>query len=348
MSIMANYWAAKGWQVTLLTFDDRRENPFFELHKEVVRIPLNIMGASENAFRGVANNWKRLFALRKAVRNSEPDAVVSFMDTVNILTLLATLGMNMPVIVSERTDPASHRIGKARSFLRTRIYPRAAGLVVQSQDVFSFFSRRIRCHAHVIPNPVIAPPITTKTDRPSGSKHIVAMGRLGEEKGFDLLLQAFAQLAPRHPDWSLIIWGEGEQRVKLEELRDSFDLRERVRFPGRTREPHEKLREAGLFVLPSRYEGFPNALCEAMACGLPVISFDCPSGPRNIIRNNVDGLLVPAGDVGALALAMEQLMSDELKCRRLAARAPEVIDRFGLEKVMGMWNKVLNLAGLKS
>ncbi|PYL01454.1 MAG: glycosyltransferase family 4 protein, partial [Verrucomicrobia bacterium] len=321
MSIMANFWVRRDWPVTLLTFDDGSEKPFFNLDPQIIRIPLNVMGLSGNPFQGVANNWKRLLALRTAVRKSEPDAVLSFMDTVNVLTLLATVGLKTPVIVAERTDPASHPIGKTWNLLRRWIYPLAAGLVVQSHDVLSFVSQRIRRRAHVIPNPAIAPPITTKADRPGGSKQIVAMGRLGEEKGFDLLLNAFARIASRYPDWSLIVWGEGEQRAKLEELRDKLGLHQKVRLPGRTREPLDKLREAAFFVLPSRYEGFPNAVCEAMACGLPVISFDCPSGPRNIIRNNVDGLLVRAGDIGALASAMEKLILDELERKRLSARA---------------------------
>jgi glycosyltransferase involved in cell wall biosynthesis len=167
---------------------------------------------------------------------------------------------------------------------------------------------------------------------------------LQPEKGHERLLQAFATLAPRHPTWTLTIYGEGPERPRLEAAIATLGLGERVFLPGATTEPFARLAEADLFVLSSTYEGFPNALCEAMAVGLPVVSFDCPSGPAELITHSVDGLLVPPGDVGGLAAALDRLMGAPTERAQLGARAREVRERLTLPAILAMWDDVLQPA----
>lgn len=343
MSTMANYWAGKGWEITLLTFDNGIVPPFYDLDSRICHIPLGLAGESPNLITAIWNNLQRIRTLRTGIYNSKPDVVISFMNITNAIALLATRGLNIPVVVSERIDPARYPIGRIWEQMRQWTYPFADRIVVQTKGTLNYFSSKLQARTCTIPNPVLLQlKVKEPSDKLLGERSLIAMGRLDKQKGFDLLLQAFAQLKARYPEWTLMILGEGALRSELESLRNQLGLTERVHFLGQVKNPSKFLKQADLFILSSRFEGFPNALCEAMACGLPVISTDCPSGPREIVRHDLDGILVPNEDVLALAAAMERLMSDEGYRKRLAARAPEVVERFTLEKVMGMWEAVIS------
>jgi glycosyltransferase involved in cell wall biosynthesis len=344
ISNMANYWAERGEEVTLLTFDGG-EAPFYPLHPGVNHRALGLAPKYRNAVVGLLRNLNRIRVLRRAIRQSRPHGVVSFMDKNNVLTLLATRGLGIPVVISERVDPAFYDIGRVWNVLRRLTYPFADVLVCPSSPILARFGPRMRAKGAIIPNPVTLPPERQRETGvccPPGPRvDIVAVGRLVKQKGFDLLLQAFRQASTHHPNWSLTILGEGPLRRELEEQVERLGLASSVRLLGRVSEPFSLLLEARLFVLSSRFEGFPNALVEAMACGLPVVSFDCPSGPAEIIRDGVDGVLVPREDVSALAATLDRLMGDSAERERLAKRAPEVLDRFGLPEIMRKWDELM-------
>jgi glycosyltransferase involved in cell wall biosynthesis len=198
----------------------------------------------------------------------------------------------------------------------------------------------------VIPNAVTWP-LSGQEPRISPSalcqfkkKLLLAVGRLEAQKGFDWLIEAFANLADEHPDWDLVILGEGSLRPMLEETVRMSDLEHRIFLPGRAGNMAEWYESADLYVMSSRFEGFPNTLIEAMAHGLAAVSFDCDTGPRDIIRHELDGLLVSKGDVTELTAALDRLMRDTLTRQRFAERAVEVRERFSMEKVAGMWVKL--------
>lgn len=333
----------KGYDVAVVTLSGI-ERDFYKLPDEVHRLALNILGNSSTPIDALWNNLYRLLILRRAIRSTQPDVVISFVDRANVLTLLALSKTSYLVFPTEHCDPVMNPCGKLWNSLRRMTYPHATKVVSVSQGIDSYFEWLPKTKRAVIYNPLILIEKEQSTIIPKGADPdkpwIVAMGRLSYQKGFDILLSAFHQIADKYPNWQLLILGEGEVRSKLETLIENLGLSERVFLPGIISNPFPVLRKSKLFVMASRFEGFPMAHGEAMACGLPVISTDCPSGPREIIRDGVDGILVPNGDVSALAAAMERLIYDEKERLRLAARTPEVVERFSLEKVMGMWEAV--------
>jgi glycosyltransferase involved in cell wall biosynthesis len=343
LSVLAGAWVKRGIQVTLVTFDDR-DVPAYPLHPGItmrsLRVPNETAG---NPFYAVYPNLRRIGRLRRNIRQSRPDIVISFLDFPNVITLLATRGLGLPVIVSERANPEYVYLNPVWKRLRRLLYPHASALVCQTNAMVSQLRQTIKIRGYAIPNPVELPAAFASASPKGGgtnARTIIAMGRLVPQKGFDLLLQAFAGIAARHPAWAIKVLGQGPLKDQLEAQAESLGLKNRVSFVGAVSDPFPILHAADLFVFSSRFEGFGNALTEAMACGLPVISYDCPAGPADIIRDGVDGILVPREDVAGLARAMDRLMSDAVERERLALRAPEVLMRFSLESVLAMWENL--------
>ena len=343
LTLLANELCEKGWSVTLLTLDSGREPVFFKLHPRVQHWPLSLMRKQESFWKAVRIFLSRPFLLRCAIKKSKPDAVISFVELMNILTIVASVGLKTPIIVSERGNPFFSPMGRLWSFFRQECYKRAACLVVQTQGALSFFSASVQENSRVIPNPVLVPDYLTSSKKSeTSSKTLVAIGRLSMEKGFDLLLMAFAPLAKKFPDWMLDIIGDGLEREALESLGDELGLKGRVQFSGLTKEHYQVLSRADIFVLPSRHEGFPNVLGEAMACGLPVVSFNCPYGPSEMIHDEVNGLLVPCENILELSCSLEKLMiSAELR-KNLGKQAMKITERYSLERISQTWEDLVS------
>ncbi len=339
MAILTDAWVERGWEVTLLlTLAEPAEEAFFAVDPRITIRRLDLYRPSHDVLDAVRNNAGRLRVIRRAIRSSRPDLVLAFMVETNVLTILAMLGLRTPLVVEEHIYAAWPPLGLPWRILRLLTYPLASSVVALTPSALATLGLARGRRGRVIPNPVMEPP--PGSEEPVDPPVAVAMGRLVPQKGFDLLLEAFASVAERHPEWRLEIWGEGPDRDALEAQRDALGLADRVAFPGRTRDPYLVFRQAGLFVMSSRREGFPTVLGEAMACGTAVISFDCPSGPRELIRDGIDGLLIPPNDVPGLAAGMEHLMTDRGQARALASRAPEVLDRYALPKVLSLWDEL--------
>lgn len=343
LSSMANYWVQHGHAVTLVTLTSPATD-WYPLDGRVTRIGLDLCSDSNTLWQALSANVRRIGGLRRAVRASQADMIISFLTSTNVLTLIARIWLDVPVVISERIDPRMHRIGRVWQGLRRALYRKADALVVQTNAVSKWAKRLARPDAvRVIPNPVAveAPHLPPRSTHSSRTRTVVAMGRLSKQKGFDLLLQAFAQCVCTRSGWCLEIMGDGAERAKLEALAGTLGITDQVHFHGRVSNPSTILIRADLFVLSSRYEGFPNALLEAMACGVAVVATDCPSGPRDIIRDGIDGLLVPVENVDALSDAMGALMDNPEQRVNLGRRAREISDRFSVHTIMAMWESLV-------
>ena len=341
MSLLAAGWSRQGVEVSLITLDGA-DSDFYPLDKGVSRIALDVMSASSNPAAALGKNFSRIKALRNAIKETRPQAVVSFMDKTNVLTLLAARSLGVPVIVSDRID-LRYPVGWFWGKLRRRTYNRAAAVVAVTGVVAGQLGLFVeKPPVIVIPNPVEETGCTGEAELELDRPAVIALGRLVPRKRFDLLIRAFARAAEAWPDWVLVILGEGPERPALEELGRKLGLGGRLWLPGAVKRPGPVLAQAEIFALCSAYEGFPNSLLEAMSCGVPVVAVNQAGGLEEVVRQEVDGLLLPDADERALAGALVGFMDREDVRAEMGNRALEVHRRFGLPAVLGRWNRLLS------
>lgn len=341
MVALANAWAAEGAAVTLITLvpSDRDKYP---LHAAVERVGLDLAAPSPHVVAALRNNAVRLRSLRRALRAARPDAIVSFTTTVNLLVMLAVAGWRVPVIVSERTFVGAHPPRAAWKLLYRLLYRRAAAVVAQTRRGAADLEARLGRDVRVIPNPVRELPLAVAPRLPrKPARTLLASGRLNPQKGFDILLDAWATIAAAHPHWRLRITGEGAQRAALTAQIERLGLGDRVELAGFDDDLAAAMRAADLFVLSSRFEGMPNVLLEAMSLGLACVSTDCETGPRELIEHGGNGWLVPVADVPALAAALDALMGDEALRDRLGTSAVRVRETHSLACVFARWQSLV-------
>lgn len=345
---LAEAWTARGDEVILLATFSGKGSCFYPLPERVSVVYLADRVATRE--RSVRNRIHRLAAYRALLRQERPDVIVSFLPGVNVASVLASRGLGIPLIACERTDPAAWPMPLWKKRLYGLVYRQADMVTVQTESAAqrmpSVFPglKSVR----VLPNPVPAPvhdyaPNPGSRHAPGIRRRLVAMGRLCEEKQFDLLIEVFAELAPRRREWDLVIYGEGPLRERLRAQAEAAGLSGRVVLAGATTAPWPELARSDVFVMTSRVEGFPNALLEAMALGLPCAVFDCRSGPREITRDGADALLVTQNDREGLAAALDHLMTDPVRRLTLGMQArASVLARYSLPAVLEGWDRLFN------
>lgn len=345
-SILSNYWASNGNKVTIITLSSKLLD-FYDLNPSVDRISLNVYGTRTSFFNGILSNVRRVFLLRKTLSNNAPCNVISMMAGSNILLGIAAMGKkNIFIIGAERCFPPAYPLGFIREKLRKIIYSHFGAIVSQTDKVALWLKLHTNArNVVVIPNAITWPLLKTSSESKvpytkDGQKMLLAAGRLVEEKQFDLLIHVFEELLQKFSDWYLVIVGEGYEHKKLVRLINLLGITDHVFMPGVVGNIGEWYTQADLFVMTSRHEGFPNVLVEAMSHGCPVVSFDCDTGPREIIRNNENGLLVKNGDIFALKKALSKLMSDDCLRLKLSQSAVKIKEKFAINIVAKSWENI--------
>ncbi len=346
-ALLANHWAAAGNHVTLLaTYTVQTESAYVLDSRVTLR---HLASATAMSRKGVRTQLHRLKSLRRIIRELQPDNVVSFLTNVNVAAILASWGTGVAPVVSERIHPAQFPISFTLAKLRILTYPRAARVVVQTETTQRWFATHVAsADTTVIANPVAwpldssAPVLLPDALVAQDDKLLLAVGRLDAQKGFADLIAAYTSLRGKLNGWKLVILGEGDQRVELEALIAAAGLAEQVLLPGWAGNIADWYTRAELFVLSSHIEGFPNALLEAMSYGVACVSYDCATGPAEIIRDGIDGRLVAlAAGADGLAAAINELAEDEATRTQFATQAVLVRQRFAPEKILLEWDRLL-------
>jgi len=289
----------------------------------------------------LSDKLKRYAKVRSIARELSPDVVLSLPEEIGIYVILAMLGSGIPVVVSERNNPRVMPYKKITRALRRLAYPFAKGLVFQTEMARDYFPKHLHKKSVVLPNPL---DISELPDAYKGERErtVVGAGRLNVQKNFPLLIDAFAIFHESHPDYKLIIYGEGECAEPLEEKARAALPEGSYAFPGRVKDLVQRMNKAAMFVLSSDYEGMPNVLIEAMATGVPSISTDCPSGgSAMLIKDGENGFLTPVGDAKALAEAMNRIADDKELSEAFSENGIKVRQLLEADKICGEWLKYL-------
>lgn len=331
MTLVAQALAARGHEVTMTLVREKERT--YALCSQIRLLQLRF-----HSRKKVFKLLDRMRQLRRIISRGHYDYVICYMWDLNLMTLLAAVGLRRRIIVSERANPGVTGRSKLSRLAERALYRLAYKVVYQTDEAREFCPRELLDKSVVVPNMV--EPHKGELVGLERSKRIVSVGRLLPQKNFPLLLKSFAYFLEHNRDWTLEIYGKGPLELELKRFAESLGISGSVTFAGYVPDVATQIRNAGMFVLSSDYEGISNAMAEAMSLGIPSVCTDCPvGGAALMINHGVSGLLVPVRDEPALTSAMNRIANDEAFAARISAGAIESTNRFAPEEVALLWEK---------
>lgn len=335
---LASDLSERGHTVHIVSWDSLNAETFHDLPPSVVWHRLEFQP-------GWFNKLRRTLLLFRLLRRIRAEVFVGFVMSADKTVYIACLLANVPVVAAERNSPEMYdlKYGALAKGFYMGLFGFAKRVVVQIEAYRAGYPRWLWQRIEAIPNPVDPASILARPGEPSdGGWVLLCVARLEDQKNLEVLVRAFAMLAAEFVDWRLKIVGEGSLREGLEKLVSGLALTGRVLLPGAVKNVENEYANANLFCLPSRWEGFPNALAEAMVHGLPAVGYaECP-GVNAIIDDGMDGLLAPGkGDPSTLAGTLRVLMADPVKRAQMGAQARRLSQRYSSEKIADQWESLL-------
>lgn len=326
ISNLSKCFVKSGIEVTLLLYQDKEL--YYEIDKDV---ELRIISRETNT----TNIFRNLLWLRNYIEKNG-GIILSFLAPFNMLALVASIGIKTPIIVADRNDPRHVPGNNCIRKLRDILYLFADFVVVQTKYNKEYFCKKVQMKCAVIYNPVDIGDYSGAAIQTKKEKKIVSVGRLMPQKNQRMLITAFKKICDDYPDYKLVIYGDGPARDELQAHITSLGINGKVLLAGSEKNIFEQIKNAGLFVLSSDYEGMPNALIEAMCLGLPCISTKV-SGATDLIEDGINGILVNVGNVDEMEMAFRNILSDDSYAGLLGRKAAEVSKELETKEIAQKW-----------
>ncbi len=343
MSRLLNEMSARGHDMHLLTLDQESATSYYPLDKQITWHKLALGNFNQKASWSL--RLKRARAARKIIKDIKPDLILAFQDGAFISMSTYTAFTGIPIIFAERVAPQHYNFAPNGKFKKAITYTAAhlaKAITIQCEDYKPLYPKSLQAKIKTIPNPVTpAKTHASPEGKTAKRKNILCIGRVGYQKNQALLAQTFQALAPQHPDWDLILAGEVEP--------DHTPLTHpQIIYKGAVKDVTQLYQSAHIFCLPSRWEGFPNALAEALAHGLPAIGFTECGGVNTLIHNNENGLLASGNNnAESLKNALTELMQDSEKRKTFGKNAIKSIQPYTPQKIFDAWENLFHYAARK-